>query len=167
LARVILTLLAVAALLAPAARAAATLDCPRSSVEARIDGADAVFVGRLLSARAATRPGERFYRFVVDQRVKGPLGHEVEVLARPLTDARGTPLARDVAVGVFATLDGATFRTGSCSLIDPGTLLATADEPRGGGIKVAIGLVILALVLAYSVRRLRRRNRSAGTPPAA
>ena len=166
MARLVLTLLAGLALLVPGA-GAATLNCPRSSVEARIAGADAVFVGRLLSTRAATQPGERIYRFVVDQQVKGPLGREVELAAPPLTDAKGTPLARDVAVGVFATLDGATFRTGSCSLIDPGTLLATADEPRGGAIKVVIGLAILALVLAYSLRRLRRRSRTDGTHPAA
>jgi hypothetical protein len=43
-------------------------------------------------------------------------------------------------------------------LSDPGTLLATSDEPRGNGIKVVVGLVILALVLAYSVRRLRQRR---------
>jgi hypothetical protein len=157
LTRLLSLLAAGLAALAPPAHAA-TLHCPRSSVEARIADADAVFVGRLLSARPSARPQERFYRFTVDQQVKGPLGAEVEVLAPRLTDARGTRLARDVAVGVFATLEGATFRTGSCSLIDPGTLLATADEPRGGAIKVAIGMVILGVVLAYSVWRLRRRR---------
>ena len=42
--------------------------------------------------------------------------------------------------------------TGSCSLVDPASLLATADEPRGTWIKVAIGVVILGIVLAYSPR---------------
>jgi hypothetical protein len=135
-------------------------------VEARIADADASFVGRLVSSREASTPGERYYRFVVDQQVKGPVGREVEVLAPPLTDVQERPLALDVAVGVFARLDGATFRTDSCSLIDPGTLLATADEPRGTGIKVAIGLVILAVVLGYSLLRLRRRRRDDAHPAA-
>ena len=33
-----------------------------------------------------------------------------------------------------------------------------ADEPKGNWIKLLIGLLILALVLAYSVHRLRRRQ---------
>ena len=33
-----------------------------------------------------------------------------------------------------------------------------SDEPRGNGIKVVIGLLILAAVLAYSIRRLRHRR---------
>jgi hypothetical protein len=59
---------------------------------------------------------------------------------------------------VLATRDGAAWVTASCSLTDAGALLSTADEPKGGAIKIVIGLVILALVLAYSVRRLRRRS---------
>ena len=46
--------------------------------------------------------------------------------------------------------------TESCLLTDPGALLSASDEPRGA-IKIVIGLVI-ALVLAYSVRRLRSRQ---------
>ncbi len=99
------------------------------------------------------------YRFVVDQNVKGPIGREVEVrAARRLVDARDRPIVHDEALGVLATLDGAELTTASCLLSDPGTLLATSDEPRGNGIKVVIGLVILALVLAYSIRRLRHRR---------
>ena len=48
--------------------------------------------------------------------------------------------------------------TESCLLTDPGALLSASDEPRGNAIKIVIGLVILALVLAYSVRRLRGRQ---------
>ncbi|HEU0337541.1 MAG TPA: hypothetical protein VFR43_13345, partial [Gaiellaceae bacterium] len=53
---------------------------------------------------------------------------------------------------------GAAWVTGSCSLAEPGALLSAADEPKGNWIKLLIGLVILALVLAYSLRRLRRRQ---------
>ena len=91
------------------------------------------------------------YRFVVDQRVKGPVGREVEVrsLAR-LVDARDRPIVHDEALGVLADLDGAELTTESCLLTDPGALLSVSDEPRGNAIKIVIGLVILALVLAYS-----------------
>jgi hypothetical protein len=154
-----------AAALAPPA-AGQRLDCPATPLEGRIEGADAAFVGRLLSERPATDGARRLYRFVVDQRVKGPIGREVELEAARLTDAEGTPLLRDVAVGVLATRDGAAWVTASCSLTDAGALLSTADEPKGGAIKIVIGLVILALVLAYSFRRLRRRSVAAERPPA-
>jgi hypothetical protein len=58
----------------------------------------------------------------------------------------------------MATVEGARIVTRSCLLTDPGALLATSDEPRGDAIKIVIGLVILALVIAYSVRRLKRRE---------
>jgi hypothetical protein len=147
----------VAAALAPPA-AGQRIDCPATPLEDRIESAEAAFVGRLLSERPGDDGGRRVYRFVVDQRVKGPIGREIELEAPRLTDVEGTPLERDVAVGVLATRDGAAWVTASCSLTDAGALLSTADEPKGGAIKIVIGLVILALVLAYSVRRLRRRS---------
>jgi hypothetical protein len=147
-----------AAWLAAPPAAARTIDCPVSPLADRIESADAAFVGRLVSERPSPDGSRRVYRFAVDQRVKGPVGQEVELDASRLTDAQGTPLARDVAVGVLATRDGAAWVTGSCSLTDPGALLSTADEPKGGAIKIVIGLIILALVLAYSLRRLRRRS---------
>jgi len=103
--------------------------------------------------------GGRVYRFLVDQNVKGPIGREVEVRsAQRLVDANDKPILHDEALGVLANLNGAVLRTESCLLSDAGTLLATSDEPRGNGIKVVVGLVILALVLLYSVRRLRHRR---------
>jgi hypothetical protein len=99
------------------------------------------------------------YRFVVDQNVKGPVGREVEVRsATRLVDAKDTPLIHDEALGVLANLSGAELVTESCLLTDPGALLSVSDEPRGNGIKVVIGLLILAAVLAYSIRRLRHRR---------
>ena len=83
-----------------------------------------------------------------------------------LVDAVDRPIVHDEALGVLASLTGATLVTESCLLTDPGALLSVSDEARGAWIKVAIGLVILGLVLAYSIRRLRSRRielRRAGT----
>ena len=91
--------------------------------------------------------------------MKGSIGREVELQAAlPLVDAADEPLVRDEALGVLARLDGARIVTESCLLTDPGALLSTSDEPKGDAIKIVIGLGILGLVLAYSVRRLRKRN---------
>jgi hypothetical protein len=141
--------------LAPTALA---LDCPNVPLDERLDAADAAFVGRVTAERSATSGGH-VYRFVVDQNVKGPVGKEIDVRsAVRLVDATDKPIVHDEALGVLATLAGAELTTEPCSLTDPGTLLATSDEPRGNAIKVVIGLLILALVLAYSLRRMRQRQ---------
>ena len=143
-----------ALVLAPGALA---LSCPNVPLDERLSEVDAAFVGRVTDER--TVAGGFVYRFVVDQKVKGPVGREVEVRsARRLVDARDEPILHDEALGVLATLNGAELTTESCLLSDPGTLLATSDEPRGNGIKIVIGLVILAAVLAYSIRRMRHRQ---------
>ena len=137
---------------------ALALACPNVPLDERLAEADAAFVGRVTAERAGAGGG-RVYRFVVDQNVKGPVGKEVDVhSAVRLVDATDRPILHDEALGVLARLSGAELTTESCALADPGTLLATSDEPRGNGIKVVIGLVILALVLAYSVRRMRHRR---------
>jgi hypothetical protein len=152
-------LLAVVALLALAtAHGASALTCPEIPADQRIAGADIAFVGRVVSERGA-RGDQRVYRFAVDQVVKGPVGAEVEVHAVRLTDLDGRPIAHDSPVGVLASTGaGGNLVTGSCSLVEPGSLLAETDEPRGMWIKVVIGVVILAAVLAYSWRRLRQRR---------
>jgi len=68
------------------------------------------------------------------------------------------PILHDEALGVLATLSGAQLTTEPCLLTDPGALLSVSDEVRGNWIKVVIGLVILACVLVFSIRRLRRRQ---------
>ena len=152
-------LLLASLVLAPPALA---LDCPNIPLDERLDAADAAFVGRV-TAQRDTATGVR-YRFVVDQNVKGPVGREIEVRAATrLVDASDRPILHDEALGVLANLSGAELVTESCLLPDPGALLSVSDEPRGNGIKIVIGLVILAGVLAYSVRRLRHRQAELGT----
>lgn len=134
---------------------AATVICPNIPLPDRLEEADAAFVGRMTAERAVA--GAYVYRFDVRQSVRGPLGTVVELRsAERLTDADGRPLVRGAAVGVLADLDGAVLTTSSCLLTDPAALLAVADEPRGLGIKLALGAVLLALVLAWAVRRRRR-----------
>jgi hypothetical protein len=155
--RLALTLLAVAAL--ATAPGAFALDCPNVPLEERLAAADVAFVGRVTDERPGVDGIGVVYRFLVDQRVKGSVGREVEVhAAEPLVDAADEPLVRDEALGVLARLVGARIETESCLLTDPGALLSTSDEPRGDAIKIVIGLAILGLVLAYSIRRLRRRE---------
>jgi hypothetical protein len=158
-------LAALAAALAMLAGAppAFALDCPNVPLDERLAAAEVGFVGRVTDERAAASGTGAVYRFVVDQRVKGPVGREVEVSsATRLVDAADEPLVHDEALGVLGSLEGARIVTESCLLTDPGALLSVSDEPRGDAIKIVIGLVILAAVLAYSIRRLRRRQRELG-----
>jgi hypothetical protein len=135
------------------------LDCPNVPLDERLAASEVAFVGRVTDERPANARQGVVYRFVVDQRVKGPVGREVEVSAAGrLVDAADEPLVPDEALGVMASVEGARIVTTSCLLTDPGALLSTSDEPQGNAIKIAIGLAILALVLAYSIRRLRRRQ---------
>ena len=98
------------------------------------------------------------YRFTVDRSVKGAVGARATVRAARLVDIDNEVVtaASDVAIGVLATHAGGRLVTSSCSLVDPGSLLGASDEPKGGLIKIAIGLVILGVAVAYSLRRLRR-----------
>ena len=92
--------------------------------------------------------------------MKGPVGREVDVdAATRLVDATDKPLVHDEALGVLANLEGARIVTEPCLLSDPGALLAASDEPKGNAIRLVIGILILAAVLAYSIRRLRNRRR--------
>ncbi len=145
------------ALVLPIAAGGETPTCPNVPLSERLVASDVAFVGRLVVARSGER--SRLYRFVVDQNVKGTTGREVDVRAAALTDSRGTPLARDVAVGVLARLDGGAIVTDACGLTDAGALLSVSDEARGNGIKVVIGVLILLGVVALALVRLRRGTR--------
>ena len=142
---------------------AAAITCP-GSITDRLHDADVGFAGHLVSVTpvAASRGIAQFdYRFAVDKAAKGSLGKEVTVRAAQLVDLENRPLTsayRDT-VGVIASPGkGGRLVTTSCGLVDAGSLLGAADAPKGGGIKVLIGLVIAALVIAYSVRRVKRRG---------
>jgi hypothetical protein len=148
-----------AALALMAAAPAQALECPAIPLEQRLESADGAFVGHVTGERPAPGfPGQRIYRFAVEQKVKGPLADVVDVRAPRLVDSTDKPVIHGDSIGVLVELQGAAVTTRSCQLADPGGLLEVADQPRGTGIKVGVGVVILAVVVVYSVLRLRRKQ---------
>ncbi len=77
------------------------------------------------------------------------------------------PENRSVGLLLTRAPDG-TWLGSACSLVDPGQLVAAGGEPRGGAIKVVIGILILGLVMLLAFVRLRRGSRPSlpGPPPA-
>jgi hypothetical protein len=142
---------------APAAVAGKRPVCANVPLEDKLAQAPVAFVGKLQSTREGA--GGTYWRFAVDQRVKGALGSEVEIRAKPLTDIKGNALRPNVEVGVLAQLEGATVTTDSCGLSDPAALLSVADEARGAPIKLVIGAFALIGVLILCFVRLRRGSR--------
>jgi hypothetical protein len=153
-----------ALLLAPAGSAES---CLSVSIKDKLEGAQVAFVGQVVSVKPVAQSGGigiYDYRFDVLRAVKGQLGATATVRAAKLVDidAQVVAAGSDVAIGVLASRGRGHLVTSSCSLVDPGSLLGAADEPKGGLIKVAIGLVILGIVLAYSIWRLQRRRHVEG-----
>lgn len=149
-----------AAALALASPAAACV-CAEQPLRERLDAADAAIVGRVVAERRGEVKGapQRLLTVEVDQRVKGDVGGTVVVRSSSGSDC-DLLVTRDKAVGLLLTRtpDGAFLGT-ACSVVEPGRLVTEGGEPRGGVIKVGIGIVILGLVLLWAVRRLRRGER--------
>lgn len=143
---------------------AAAYTCPQTPLKERIDQAQAVFVGRATASRPVPGAGipQRIVTFRVDQEVKGDVGATVDVRIPVRPENGGQRIPLDVAAGILASpVDGTLFTT-RCGVTDPGAVLATVDEPRGNAIKLLVGILILAAVLGYSVRRVRRKQAAAG-----
>lgn len=143
------------------ASAALACVCVEATMGARLDQSDAAVVGRIVAeGRTAVRGVElRLLTVEVDQRVKGEVERTLAVRSPFRTDC-DVVIPKDEQTGLLLTrtADGAWFAT-ACSLADAGELVAAGGEPRGGAIKVAVGLVILALVLVWAFTRLRRGTR--------
>lgn len=143
---------------ADAARACVCTDQP---LRARLDAADAAVVGRVVAERMTDVSGapQRVLTVEVDQRVKGDIERPLTVRSPAGSDC-DLVVARDETVGLLLTRapDGAWLGT-ACSVVAPGPLVAEGGEPRGGVIKVVIGIGILGLVLLWALRRLRRGTR--------
>ena len=156
--------LALAALFALAlAYAAPALGCACVSepLGQRFDEADAAFVGRVVASHAGEVKGApvRFLTFSVEQHVKGDLGDTV-VVRTPLHSDCGVVAPIGRTIGLLLTgIPGGGWAASACSVVAPGPLVAEGGQPRGTLIKVGVGLVILALVLGWSLFRLRKGRR--------
>ncbi len=135
--------------------------CAALPLDERLDDADAAVIGRVVGERAGELKGapQRLLTFEVDHRVKGDVAKTL-VIHSPLRTDCDLVVSRNEAVGLLLTRspDGAWLGT-ACSVVDPGRLVAAGGEPRGGAIKVVVGLGILAIVLLWALRRLRRGAR--------
>jgi hypothetical protein len=155
-----LAALAAVAALAFAASASACV-CVEATLEARLDGADAAVVGSVVSERPGELNGaaQLLLTVEVEQRVKGDVERTIEVRSPSGTDC-DVEIPRDEPVGLLLTRapDGGWLAT-ACSVVAPGELVAEGGEPRGGPIKVVIGIAILGLVLLLARYRLRKGSR--------
>ena len=133
--------------------------CGDAPIEERLDEADAAVVGRVVSDAVLDLEGgppSRRLTVRVEQRVKGDVDETLFVLAPRGTDCDvEIPLEKTTGLLLTRTRGGEWFAS-ACSLVAPGELVAAAGEPRGTVIKVAIGLVIVGLVLAWAFRRRAR-----------
>ncbi|HEU5264458.1 MAG TPA: hypothetical protein VFU34_07450, partial [Gaiellaceae bacterium] len=131
-----------AAALALASPAAACV-CAEQPLRERLDAADAAIVGRVVAERRGEVNGapQRLLTVEVDQRVKGDVGGTVVVRSPSGSDC-DLLVTRDEAVGLLLTRapDGAFLGT-ACSVVEPGRLVTEGGEPRGGVIKVGVGIV--------------------------
>ena len=147
---------------------AAACVCADAQVEERLDGADAAVVGKVRSY--ATPDADvpiRVMTFDVETRVKGNVPNQVEgsdvrrIFVRvPLHTDCDVTVEVGTTTGLLLTKQpgGAWYAT-ACSVVPAALLVTEGGEPRGGPIKVAIGIVILALVLLWALRRLRKGAR--------
>jgi hypothetical protein len=135
--------------------------CADTPLSERLDESDAAIVGRVVSERPGEVQGAavRLLMVEVDQRVKGDVDRTLVVRSPSGTDC-DVEVPMDKAIGLLLTKapDGAWLAS-ACSVVAPGPLVAEGGEPRGGVIKVGIGIVILALVLGWALLRLRQGKR--------
>jgi len=158
-ARSLLAAVATLAVLALAGDAAACV-CANEPLDERLDAADAAIVARLVEVKEGLSfPPRRVLTFDVEQRVKGDLPGRIDVLSPTGTDC-DLEVREEQVVGLLLTRDASGAWQGTaCSVVDPGRLVAEGGEPRGGEIKVVVGIVVLGLVLALAFFRLRRGSR--------
>lgn len=160
-ARALLACLSAALAAAALAEGAGACVCIRAPIEDRLDEADVAIVGRIVDVTEGSTGGvpQRLLTVEVEQRVKGDVSRELVVRSPSGSDC-DLVVATDRSVGLLLTRGKDGVLLGSaCSVVDPGPLVVAGGEPRGGPIKVLVGFAILALVLLWSFRRLRRGSR--------
>jgi hypothetical protein len=116
--------------------------CAEQPLGERLDTSDAAIVGRVVAERRGEANGAplRLLTVEVDQRVKGELDGTIVVRSPSGSDC-DLLVARDEAIGLLLTraADG-VWLGNACSVVAPGRLVAEGGEPRGGVIKVGIGI---------------------------
>jgi len=138
--------------------------CLTAPVGDRLAGAEIAFVGRVVAVKSIpdTSGIAQFdYSFVVSHAVKGAPPTHLTIRSAKLVDLSGVALTPtfNEDVGVLASRGpGGSFLSSACGVVDAVTLLDASDPPKGSGIKVVIGLVIAALAIGYSIRRLKKRD---------
>lgn len=139
--------------------------CAAQPMEERLDDADAAIVGRVTDDQEGGLPQRRL-TIEVDHRVKGDVGERIGVVSPSGTDC-DLPRVHNASIGLLLTRrpDG-LWAANACSVVNPGELLAAGGEPRGGAIKVVVGLLFLAVVVSWALRRRARgaRPRLPGAP---
>lgn len=142
--------------------------CVSEPLDQRLDRSDAAVIGRVVGERTRELNGARqkLLTFEVDQSVKGDAGERLVVRSPSGSDCDlETP--KNTAIGLLLTQapDGGWLGS-KCSLVTAGELVAAGGEPRGGAIKVVLGVLILAIVLSWALRRRARgiRPRLPGAP---
>ncbi|MSO96075.1 MAG: hypothetical protein EXQ81_09845 [Thermoleophilia bacterium] len=140
--------------------AAQAYTCPQAPIGDRIAAAEVVFVGRSTGFSPVASGGiaQRLYRFEVDQEVKGDLGRTVVVRIPVRRSNGGQVVPLDVAAGILMSRAGGGWFTTRCGITDPGAVLAEVDQQKGNPARLLIGVLCLVAVLAYSIRRVKRRD---------
>jgi MYXO-CTERM domain-containing protein len=141
--------------------------------EYRLDTADAAAVVTIGRQREVVVRGAPQYLYAVEvlQQVKGDLPERIEVRsAEPPCDifdstAPRVPLDRTTGLLLTRSRDD-VWLANACSVISAEELVTVGGEPRGGVIKVVLGVLILGLVLSWALRRRARgaRPRLPGAP---
>jgi hypothetical protein len=142
--------------------------CVDAPLAERLEGADAAVVGTVRAyAEADSDVPIRVMTFDVETRVKGEVPNQVpgsetrRIFVRvPIDTDCDVTVESGTTIGLLLTKQpaGAWYAT-TCGVVPAGQLVTEGGEPRGGPIKVAIGAVILALVLLWALRRLRKGSR--------
>jgi hypothetical protein len=134
--------------------------CVDQPLDQRLEEADAAIVARLVGVREGqSTPPQRVLTFEVDQHIKGDVEGTFEVDSLPQSDC-ALDVSENEPVGLLLTRGPAGEWQGTaCSVVSAGELVAEGGEMRGGAIKIVIGLLILALVLSWALRRRARGTR--------
>jgi hypothetical protein len=142
--------------------------CAEQPLDQRLDEADAAVVARLVAIRESqTFPPQRALTFEVDQRVKGEIDDTFDIRSSGTSCDLAPDVEEGVPIGLLLTRGaGGQWQGSTCGLVSAGELVAEGGETRGGAIKIVIGLLILALVLSWALRRRARgtRPRLPGAP---